>query len=163
VKAEKVIDMHLTSDEQELLLAGALGFVTCVALLHLSEATILAAKLRAWMPLLWSGMLFLAAVMLVWRVGTEVSHGVGFADLLAVFGGQLGLLVCLPSRWLLRRTCRWDRTRMQHELQTEWWRQAADPHQRARIDFPRPFDQLGDLGRRNQLDSRRAGVGPHMR
>jgi hypothetical protein len=156
--------MHLTSDEQGLLLAGAVGFVMFVALLHLSEATMLAAKLRAWMPLWWSGiLLFAAVVLLVWRTGTDVSHGVGFADLLAVFGGQLGLLVCLPSRWLSRRKCRWDRTRMQHEVQTEWWRQAADPQQRARIGFPRPFDHLGDLGRRNQLATRRTGVGPRMR
>jgi hypothetical protein len=88
-KAQKVNKMQLTSAEQGLLLAGTLGFVTCVAFLHLGEAAILAAKLRAWMPLWWSGMLLLAAViLLVWRLGVDVSQGVRFSDVLVVFGGS---------------------------------------------------------------------------
>jgi len=157
--------MHLTSDEQGLLLAGAVGFVTGVALLHLSETTILAARLRAWMPLWWSGMLLMAAVvLLVWRISLEVVHGVHFVDLLVVFGGQLGLLVCLPSRWLMRRKCRWDHTRAQRELQEEWRRQVSDPRQRSRIVFPGHLHDLG-LGQRGRspLDSRHAGVGPRVR
>jgi len=157
--------MYLTSDEQGLLLAGAVGFVTCVVLLHLSETTILAARLRAWMPLWWSGMLLLAAVvLLIWQISLEVVHGVRFADLLIVFGGQLGLLVCLPSRWLMRRKCRWERTHAQLELQEEWRRQASDPRQRSRIVFPGYLHDLG-LGQRGRgpLDSRHAGVGPRVR
>jgi hypothetical protein len=156
--------MQLTSDEQGLLLAGAVGFVTCVVLLHLSEATILAAKLRAWIPLWWCALVLLAAVvLLVWRIGLDVSHGVRFADVLVVFGGQLGLLICLPSRWLSRRKCRWDRTRAQREMQAEWWRQASDRQQRSRFVFPGPLDHLGHAGRRDQEDSRHAGVGPRKR
>jgi CRISPR-associated DxTHG motif protein len=56
-----------------------------VALLHLSETTILAARLRAWIALLWSGPLLVATVvLLVWRIALDVSHGVRFADLLVV-------------------------------------------------------------------------------
>jgi len=152
---EKVNAMHFTSDEQGLLLAVAVGFVTCVALLHLTEAAVLAARLRAWMPLWWSGLLLIATVVfLAWRIGVDLSHGVRFADLLVIFGVQLGLLVCLPSRWLSRRKCQWDRKRAQLELQAERWRQAADPQQRSRMVYPGPFDRL---------DSRRAGVGPRVR
>jgi hypothetical protein len=161
--------MHLTSDEQGLLLAGAVGFMTCVALLHLSEITILAARLRAWMALWCSGMLLLAAVvLLLWWISLDVLHGVRFADLLIVFGGQLGLLVCLPSRWLSRRKCRWDRTRTQLELQEEWRRQASDSHhpqQRSRIVFPGYLHDLSRLGQRSRgpWDSRHAGAGPRVR
>src|SRR5258708_39009102 len=99
-QVKKVNEMQLTSDEQGLLLAGAMGFVTCAALLHLSETAILAARRRAWMPLWWSGMLLLAVVvLLIWQISLEVVHGVRFVDLLVVFGGQPGTLVCLPSRW----------------------------------------------------------------
>jgi hypothetical protein len=153
--------MHLTLDEQGLLLAGAGGFVTCVALLHLSETAILAARLRAWMALWCSGMLLMAAVaLLIGWISLDVLHGVRFADLLVVFGEQLGLLVCLPSRWLMRRKCRWDRTRTQLELQEEWRRQAFDPQQRSRIVLP---GHLHRLDQRGPLDSRHASVGPHMR
>jgi hypothetical protein len=157
--------MQLTSDEQGMLLAAMMGFVACVALLHLGETTILAARLHAWMPLWWSGILFITAiVLLAWRIGLDFSQGMRFADLLVAFGGQLGLLVCLPSRWLSRRTCRWDRKRAQLEMQADWWRQASDPRQqRSRSVFPGPFDHLRPLSRWNHQGSDRAGVGPRTR
>jgi hypothetical protein len=185
--------MQLTGDEQALLLAVTLGFATCVILLHLGESAILAARLHAWVPLLGSGMLLLAAVvLLVWRVGAGISLGVRFSDLLLIFGGQLGVLVCLPSRWLSRRKCQWDRIRTQRQLEAEWWHQAAQPQAsdlyppqypqfphypnspqypqspqpRPPIMFPGPFDRLSRLGRsgrQSQLEPRHAGVGAHRR
>jgi hypothetical protein len=159
--------MQLTSADQGLLLAGTLGFMTFVAILHLSESAVLAAKLRAWVPLWWSGLLLLAAIiLLVWRIGADLSQGVRFSDVLVVFGGQLGLLVCLPSRWLSRRKCQWDRKRAQLELQAQWWRQASQApnpqhsQQRSQIVFPGPFDHLGQ---RNHLGSLHTGVGPRAR
>lgn len=144
--------MELSAVEQGMLLAMALGFAICVALLHLGETAVLAIKLRAWMPMWWSGTaLVLVAIFLAWQIGLQAERGVRFADILVVFGGQLGLLVCLPSRWLSRRKCRWDLRRAQLQVQASWWQQASDPQHPSRFVSP------------GHPDAPRAGVGPHGR
>lgn len=146
--------MELTTDEQGLLLAAALGFVCVVALVHLGETVAIAVQLRAWLLLCGSGILLVVTLLfLAWQIGLHISDGLRFADVLTVFGGHLGLVVCLPSRWLLWRKCRWDRRRAQVaiERQASWWQQAPDPRQPSRFAHPL------------QADGRNAGVVPRVR
>jgi hypothetical protein len=118
--------MHLNANDRGLLLALLLGFSCCVALLHQGELVWLAAQVHAWKLASASAVgLLLAMLCIGWYVQLHVQSGLRFSDLLAVLGVQVGLVICLPSRRLQRRKCRWERMRLQAE--PDWRRAALTP------------------------------------
>jgi hypothetical protein len=128
--------MHLNANDQGLLLVMLLGFACSVILLHLGELIVLALQLHAW-KLAGGGAvaLLLAVVWVGWQVQTRFQSGLRFIDLLAVLGVQVGLVICLPSRRLLRRKCRWEHERIRLQAEPDWRRAAYTPP----MPGPRPL------------------------
>jgi len=116
--------MALDTQQQAVLLDIGLGFVLLVVGVHAGEALLLAAQLRRWA-------LALAAVLLLpplgvvtaWTIAQRFHTGLRFDDVLVCVGVQVAAMVCVPSRWLRRRKCTWDRTRLQDTL-TGWYTSA---------------------------------------
>lgn len=118
--------MQISANNEGLLLGVLLGFAIFVAFLHLVESVMRSLWLRAWKLALGSGALLALAILLVgWQITLHAEQGLRFSDMLAVIGAQLGAGVCLPSRWLLRRKCQWERMSAQEEW--EWERTATHP------------------------------------
>ncbi len=144
--------MQISTDDQGLLLVVFLGFAAFVVLLHLGELAVLSLQLHAWKLTLGSGsLLLLATLFLVWQVVLHAESGFRFSDMLALIGAQLGIVVCLPSRVLLRRKCQWERMRAQEEW--EWERTASHPY----YVEPQPIRPP------RHPNERRAGAGRHGR
>ena len=144
--------MTLDTHQQAVLLVMGLGFVLLVVGLHAGEALLLAAQLRQWaLALAAAGLLLPVGVVTAWTIAQRLHTGLRFDDVLLSVGLQLAAVVCVPSRWLRGRKCRWDRTRVQDRL-ARWDGTAGVVSPRRR--GMGPFTRVG-LPRRD--------AGPHRR